>query len=153
MKRILALIALFTFALMPAATRAQGIEVVAIDTLGASELIQGQVAFPDLDSLQITLQIPDTANGRVRISAYNTVTGSGTKITADTISLGNVTTLVPIHKRFSWFDIKTAAGGTWTAWPSTVVVEFISYATGNALKGRTSTPKRMEIDVRKYRRK
>ena len=123
------------------------------DTLKRSTTFSTVIDIADIDSAQFVFSYADSASGRIRMQAYNSITGVGAAVTGDTLMAQLIMgkNIGGGQTRVSW--AQTAAfrlpGGVM---PDKLQVDAIFDATVTA-SGLVRPVKLVQLDVRKFRHK
>ena len=147
-----AFIAAFTLLLSPATTMAQNesySDTLKVNTTG----ITPPISFDGLDSIQVSIELPDSASGRVRFKGLSIVNGTIYPIATDTINVKHFgPTDGASNVRFSWLTIKDSIPVQWHVFPSLFQIEVIFYNDAETYGGFTDQAvKYYTVNVRKFR--
>lgn len=126
---------------------AQVTNLVQQKAVAASTTYQGQLTLGySVDSVHILLENSAGLNGRMRLQVASTATGTVVPIASDTVSLGDLTATAAAVNRFAWWNKVGANKLFWAAQPYILLVQFITYGTGNTTTGKIT------LRAREFRR-
>lgn len=150
MKHLFVILAAVLFAAAP--LKAQVETILSPTLIAPSTTYSATFEYDNCDSADVLVEVADSAQGRVKLTAMVYLSGVLTA-TVDTVALGYYEKLVPGQFRIPWHQIVALAGGTWTAPPAYIRVQFITNSTKTVSGAATgNTAKMVAIKVRKHRR-